>query len=747
MGSIERYRFHANRARMYAAGAQPHKSRGHELRAESLLARFGEVSAKRPKPSRFLDVSAKVGNDDEDEDEDEDDAVDDDDSDDDDDDEEDDESYERHAADDEFQTDDVSFRDVAAMARYVRAMLWPNGNELTEPRARRMIDGGGEHRFGDDGAFDATWFVKKFGEALGDLECMEDYSGQGAALQHQSDIVRKVARRQERNNLLVDIQRVTDFVYWKAQTEVMRGDGMAAEDRATASEYMDFLRFFALTFIHGAHRATERAQRKARPTTAAMSEETHSMLRNLRRVMERTEAAGAPMARERVFDRIVWLLSRHADSALSAHDKRSRFESWVRTLTADAEPAAGTLDDDGEGGAHRYARFLKLGPTQAGLVGGTYGEFLDAAELKERAADVAWVRQNEIRWLEAAKIGKARIAHIVRARDRVLRRYIQRALGSVDEAADESLAHLAARREGVDDPNDASRARRAAARDRATARAHAVMTMQPIEPAGLPMSDFATLQLTGKEKDALAAFAESDGSVTLYDAAHVLDGESWRFARSKRRARICASIKEEIDAEHADGDESWPFAGWLDRLHASVDRICRSWRAVLRELRHGARGTRAGARRLLLANGDDTTQLASVAKLHAANLERQYQRQLRDESAALEERAREVSGLGRARRGERDWAADWLTTVQTARDESRRARSERRLRRDDAKQRDPEVDAMREKYGASVARTMRGELLRHDAENRARARASLTGPQPGSRRIPNRLRIPDDPDE
>ena len=252
---------------------------------------------------------------------------------------------------------------------------------------------------------------------------------------------------------------------------------------------------------------------------------------------------------------------------------------------------------------------------------------------------------------------------------------------------------------------------RASARDKATARAYAVMTKAPIEPAGLAMRDLAALQLTNAERGRLAAFAESHGPALVRDAYSVLDGESWRYKGDKKRAGVCASMRAELDAAASEGD--WPFRG---TLRASVDRICRSWSAIRRELKHGKR---EGARRMRITNGDDPTELAAVAKIHADNLEYQYERQ-----------------KAKGRYSERHDAA-------------RLARSERVLRRDDVKKREAGVGAIREKYGSRVATAMRAELLRYDAEKSARAAQSAQSAQSAraARRVPNSVRIPDSPDD
>jgi hypothetical protein len=220
----------------------------------------------------------------------------------------------------------------------------------------------------------------------------------------------------------------------------------------------------------------------------------------------------------------------------------------------------------------------------------------------------------------------------------------------------------------------------------------------PVEPAGLAMRDVAALRLTAAERDKLAAFA---------DAGNVLDAESWRFASGKQRARVCASMRAELEAN--ENDDDCPFRGTLP---ASVDRICRSWAAIRRELRHGKR---EGARRLRLTNGDDPTKLAAVAKLHADNLEYRYRR--------LKEK-----GIYSERQ-----------------EDARRERSERALRRDDAKRREADFEAIRSKYGPHVGSVMRGTLLRHDAEKRRPRTPPMAPPPPSARRA--RRRIPESPDE
>jgi hypothetical protein len=562
----------------------------------------------------------------------------------------------------------------------------------------RAIEAGSpQQRFGTTnarGEFNEVWFLERFVSAFVELECMEDYVAQGTSteLQDQSAEVRKSVRQSNTRRLVADIRDVTNFVHWKAARAAR------AARTARAAEYMDFLRFFGMMVIEEAHKATERKERKthsARQAPAAPAKETMTMVRNLRKVIERADAEtnaaprrGARMARERAFERIVWLLSQHADGALTAQDKRDRFERWVRTLTANAQQSLGDDDDDEEDENAKYARFLELDRTRAGLVGGTYAEFLDTLELKRSAVDTAWVRQHEIEWLEAARIDAARIAQIVRARDAMVRRYVLLGIGDVDENADENASHLAARR-------DATGAGIATARERATARAYAVMRA-PVEPAGLAMRDVAALRLTAAERDKLAAFA---------DAGNVLDAESWRFASGKQRARVCASMRAELEAN--ENDDEWPFPA---TLRASVDRICRSWAAIRRELRHGKR---EGARRLRLTNGDDPTKLAAVAKLHADNLEYRYRR--------LKEK-----GIYSERQ-----------------EDARRERSERALRRDDAKRREADFEAIRSKYGPHVGSVMRGTLLRHDAEKR-RPRTPPMAP-PSARRA--RRRIPESPDE
>jgi hypothetical protein len=625
---IARYRFHVDRAKMYAARGQSSKSKSHYLRASTLLARFGQIPAKRKRPSNYflddsategriktvtkirrvdgLDVHEEVEVDDDapvkNTEEDEEDEEDDDESD----------------ADD----GDVSFDDVVLRARYVRAMLWPNGDELPEPIADLMIGNGAAQSFG---AFEATWFLKNFIEVLPTLGCMEEYSGMGSTLPNQTAIVRKMARFDETKQFLKDIEELTGFIHWKARKESINmqramlaqqkieeryGSGVAKTmrkvtrqrerhqdeiERASANEYMDFLMLFADSFIkavssaHMKKGSNRKALRDLQLVVVALLKRVGSGNNDMRELLSPQlvaalpglQASGANVPKV-VYEHFMQLLAKHAESSLTAEEKHDHFTHWVRTLTGNPESAA-----DHEGNMEqRLGRFLDLSPDRAGLVGGTLPELVETTIPGNRlAADIGWVRANEIRWLKEANFSEERIAEIRRAKREVVQLYITLAYSTDGSAryADFSMQHLVA------------------------------------------------LQLSDEEKINLAEFAENHKGVLLEQ--RILESDTWKL-KPKVRGELREAMLAELDLEYvsASKDHSWPFATRLDQC---VDRICGSWSAIINELRHGPQKRE----RLRITDGKEAKLLAENANHHSANLEHQNRMKMATQDTTLKELA------------------------------------------------------------------------------------------------------------